>query len=904
MQAKTLLMKLNYFKDTDAAFLNALALCLNQNVYSPGDEIVPKGKINYSLYLFTRGEAEMVNEKSIAMKIFSVDKDFYYGEMDIFDPHSQESAILARSFCEVYILTSDAFEKVKLAYLSNEKYFKMYDLYEKMKRQQNKLAKRLGASQITGDESFNGWKRILLPFSKFRLYWNSTMLFVVIWSLLFIPIRVAYFFFNPFNYFFVVISIFDYLGDILFIIDTILRYHFFTFEQYGITMSNSNDIHSKYLKDKIGLALDIFCIFPIDFIPYAFDARFVSFFRLLKLCKIYRIEIYFNSFAEYLETKKFTLNHNIKKIIIMLSVLLVVSHYMACFYHFLGYYIKYIDDSTENWIDVDNNHPLYVLDHSHWNYAAGYIRALYMVLLSITTVGYGDVVPISMKETLYTLFIVLIGGILYPAVIGATASSLQKIDGIRKGFLVKISNIRRYMELRNLPESLKHKIIQYYDYIWSRQHGVDELSILSDLPSVMRADATKELIGETLRNLPFFESLDSDLLKAFYSCIIPTTFLPEEYFIFSHETGNGLYIIKYGKASVGSPLHKISESGKAYHASVSARTMSFRSEFSEYENQTDSAQGTPRNSKDLDEEEQIVYAILYQGSYCGESSLINYISPVDIKTITFCDCYLLTKESFNSVLRDYPEYEAAVLKKVEEEFTKRKKMYQKIDTNRNNNTTSHIFTRVTTILNQELKTNSFFHPDSIKKKYWVLLLLAISIYNIFVVPLRVIVLTKISFELYVIDYIFDAVLIVNFVLDLFYFSYMKEGQIVFSSPEIYSNRRNHYTFYTDLLVIVPWEIAIFMAYNYFEPSSIWSFYLPLFRLPKLLICLHYDDYSNNFTRLVEEYPIIPVYFGTIFRLLLKVIIVSHFFACGFLFLGTYSFEFNYPVDECSKLYEL
>ena len=58
-----------------------------------------------------------------------------------------------------------------------------------------------------------------------------------------------------------------------------------------------------------------------------------------------------------------------------------------------------------------------------------YVRSLHFALVAVTTIGYGDIVPVTFAETAVATFIVSTGSLLYPAVVGAIATLLA--DAIR-----------------------------------------------------------------------------------------------------------------------------------------------------------------------------------------------------------------------------------------------------------------------------------------------------------------------------------------------------------------------------------------------------------------------------------------------------------------------------------------
>ncbi|KAL1520892.1 hypothetical protein AB1Y20_022453 [Prymnesium parvum] len=106
-----------------------------------------------------------------------------------------------------------------------------------------------------------------------------------------------------------------------------------------------------------------------------------------------------------------------QRITLLLISMVAACHATACVWHFVG------RENDGTWISVDG-----VLSHSSngdYEWGSAYLRSLYFTLVAVTTVGYGDIVPTTLVETVVATFIALIGGLLYPAVVGAIAALIE-----------------------------------------------------------------------------------------------------------------------------------------------------------------------------------------------------------------------------------------------------------------------------------------------------------------------------------------------------------------------------------------------------------------------------------------------------------------------------------------------
>ncbi|KAH8069969.1 cyclic nucleotide-gated ion channel [Aureococcus anophagefferens] len=194
--------------------------------------------------------------------------------------------------------------------------------------------------------------------------------------------------------------------------------------------------------------------------------------------------------------------------------------------------IRYYDDKRRSWIFIDrgynatlgdvgaNTSPRNALraryDTSGWNQRScassgsvaycTYLRSVYYAIVGMSTVGYGDIKPdpSNMLETNFSSCMILFGGLLLPAIVGGLASLMADLNKDIREYRAKFSELRLSMQRQKLNQPLQHALLQYHNYIWTRQNGADELLVLADLPTPLRRRALNKTIGDSFLKTPFF----------------------------------------------------------------------------------------------------------------------------------------------------------------------------------------------------------------------------------------------------------------------------------------------------------------------------------------------------------------------------------------------------------------
>ncbi len=310
-----------------------------------------------------------------------------------------------------------------------------------------------------------------------------------------------------------------------------------------------------------------------------FSPRYIRILLMVRMLRIHHILPFLES-----SKKKELFNPGIIRLVFTVFIVLVIAHWISCGWIALGK----IDDKS---------------DH-----LTNYIKALYWTITTITTIGYGDITPTSNVQTLYTMFVQLIGAGMYGYIIGNLASLLANSDLARTQFRAKMEKIQTFMQYRDVPQELQDSIRTYYDYLWNNRRGFDESSVLDDLPQSLKLQVALHLNREIIEKVPMFKGAPDELIRQIVLNLKPVLFTPGDYIFRKGELGDQMYFISRGKVEI------VSEDGKT------------------------------------------VYATLSDGAFFGEIALLfSSERTASVRAAAYCDLYTLDKFTFDNVLAKFPE---------------------------------------------------------------------------------------------------------------------------------------------------------------------------------------------------------------------------------------------------------
>ncbi|CAN6179000.1 unnamed protein product [Urochloa humidicola] len=143
-----------------------------------------------------------------------------------------------------------------------------------------------------------------------------------------------------------------------------------------------------------------------------------------------------------------------------------------------------------------------------------YVYCLWWGLQNLSCYGQTLVVSTYLGETLYAIFLAVVGLVLFAHLIGNVQTYLQSITARVEEWRLKQRDTEEWMRHRQLPHELRERVRRFIHYKWLATRGVDEESILKALPADLRRDIKRHLCLYLVRRVPLFSQMDDQLLDA------------------------------------------------------------------------------------------------------------------------------------------------------------------------------------------------------------------------------------------------------------------------------------------------------------------------------------------------------------------------------------------------------
>ena len=502
---------------------------------------------------------------------------------------------------------------------SNKVYYKNKEIFRRLQRSKIVYDSLSDDIEEVEDDHF-----LIYPKSYFKYLWDFFIMIIIIFSIFIIPLNVCFQIKDSSSVFI----------DVIFGIDLFLNFFMVHYDLEENLITNHKKIIINYLTS--WFLIDFISFIPFNSLNYfdmlSLDSNYLCLLRLVKYFKIYncsnfyctkiiqrifcfnkKIKSFFKNFSFY-HKRSINLLNNIFRIIIIL-------HILTCVWIYFG-----LLDLGENWFLTL---PIQTLDNKSL-----YLSSLYFNFVSIFTVGYGDILPVSFSERLYLIFLL----VLSLAINTYAVSFLENLVEGQQNLKLQsnIEFLQNIAVLYNIDYDLYEKILKFLKYHYKIK-AEEKDKFIDNLPTSLKNLLICKMYKDIIDNFIFFKEHRENNIEFKVRILLslrPIIAYKGEEILKVGEFLDEIIFVKSGRLSIFIVIQNINV------------RLLFMKKFEHF----------------------------------GESMVLNHQrSPVGLKVMNNrnCELLLLRRNDYINILSDYNENLKISIKKSEKNLIKLKKIIKK-----------------------------------------------------------------------------------------------------------------------------------------------------------------------------------------------------------------------------------
>lgn len=300
-----------------------------------------------------------------------------------------------------------------------------------------------------------------MPENNLKKIWDVIILQFMIYTITYLPFRVCFLddYSESFFYYELVMQIF-------FGIDIVITFFTAFHNENDVLVTSKIEIALNYLRS--WFVIDLIACLPLSYVlsdeqdgPSSYNnlirlGRLSRLYRLLRVIRLIRIVKLANvkklKILEYFK-KLTSFTTSMQRMLKTMILCLMFVHLSSCFFFLIAKIDEFGPDSWVTRIGIQDYDP-----------EIQYLYAFYWSMQTVTTVGFGDITPVSNEEKIFVIIWMAFGSAYYSFVISNLGEELENREN-ENTLHGKLNALKLFANETKLPIHLLHRLKRYFQFL-------------------------------------------------------------------------------------------------------------------------------------------------------------------------------------------------------------------------------------------------------------------------------------------------------------------------------------------------------------------------------------------------------------------------------------------------------
>ena len=354
------------------------------------------------------------------------------------------------------------------------------------------------------------------------------------------------------------LTVLNYVVDCSFFLDLCLNFCRMSFdENTGIPIADPKVIRATYLKGYF--FVDFISCLPFDQLAILFGAgdkaEALKVLRLLKLVRLAKLVKMINS-QELMQKLQdfFEFRHGTRRLLRFVFLSMFISHFMACGWHV----VARMEDPDDAFTDLGRREDI----HDNWisyyfdlrepyatepRTSTKYIVALYLSVMTVTTVGYGDVQPRTTGERVYLIFAMLFGASMQAYVVGSICGIISNLNQRSGEYNQVMDALNAFISENKIETELARRLRSFMRYTKKNTNNFRKWQTVLQLMSPkLQEEAALSVNIDWMKEIDILKNAPKEMIVRIAFSLKSVSFSPCETIVKQAKKIDRLYIVRRG----------------------------------------------------------------------------------------------------------------------------------------------------------------------------------------------------------------------------------------------------------------------------------------------------------------------------------------------------------------------